>query len=277
MTEATQSQVERLRPWFHNLHLPDGTQTCPEHTLGDYPSFKWRAIADRIPEDLTGWSAIDIGCNAGFYSFELARRGAHVVAIEHDAHYLAQARWAAAQYGLVTRVEFRQSDVYELADSDEKFDLVLFLGVLYHLRYPVLGLDIVSRRVGKLLVVQSLTTPGDAIVSPPADLDLNRRERLQEPGWPKMAFIERRLANDPTNWWAPSRACIEALLRSTGMRILSGPEHEIYVCEPDPNGASNMWRWNEPEFSAAVGRRRDADAAMDQRPRSSAPADGSKT
>ncbi|HEX2099456.1 MAG TPA: DUF1698 domain-containing protein, partial [Candidatus Synoicihabitans sp.] len=65
-----------LAPWFHNIHLPDGTQTAPNHPLGDFPRFKWQQIADHLPHDLTGWRVLDIGCNAGFYTVELARRGA---------------------------------------------------------------------------------------------------------------------------------------------------------------------------------------------------------
>src|SRR3954454_5778995 len=94
---AMAGEIARLGPWFHNLHLPDGTQTCPDHWLGDFPSFKWRQIAGSIPEDLTGWTCLDIGCNAGFYSFELARRGATVTAIDLDERYLRQARWASKQ------------------------------------------------------------------------------------------------------------------------------------------------------------------------------------
>jgi len=76
--------LEALGPWFHNLHLPDGTQTAPDHPLGDYPSYKWQLLAPALPADLDGWTALDIGCNAGFYSFELARRGAQVTAIDSD-------------------------------------------------------------------------------------------------------------------------------------------------------------------------------------------------
>src|SRR3954462_11362701 len=89
-----------LGPWFHNLHLPDGVQTAPDHPLGDFPSFKWRELAPALPADLTGWRALDIGCNAGFYSFELAGRGAEVVGIDLDEHYLRQARWARERLGL---------------------------------------------------------------------------------------------------------------------------------------------------------------------------------
>ncbi len=251
---SIEQEVRRLAPWFHNLHLPDGTQTCPEHVLGDFPSFKWRAIAPHLPASLQGWTALDVGCNAGFYSFELARRGARVTAIDVDSHYLEQARWAAGQFGVADRIEFKKMQVYDLARRDQRWDLVLFMGVFYHLRYPLLGLDIVSRSVGKCLVFQSLTLPGDQVDPVPANLSLDERPRLAEPGWPKMAFIERSLADDQTNWWAPNHACIEAMLRSTGMRVSRRPAHEIYLCEPDSESDTNMWRWNEGEYSAALGR-----------------------
>src|SRR4051812_58580 len=63
--QNSNSEIASLGPWFHNLHLPDGTQTAPDHELGDFPSFKWRNIAAAVPQDLSGWRVLDIGCNAG--------------------------------------------------------------------------------------------------------------------------------------------------------------------------------------------------------------------
>ena len=226
-----------LAPWFHNLHLPGGRRTAPDHPLGDFPAFKWEQIAPHVPQDLRGARALDIGCNAGFYSFELARRGAQVLAVDVDEHYLRQARWAAGELGLADRVELRRLGVYELAGLDvEPFDVVLFLGVLYHLRHPLLALDIVSALTGGLLVVQTLTMPGDARLETPADLPIDEREQLIRRGWPAMAFVEHELAGDPTNWWAPNAACVEAMLRSCGLEIRSSPGHEIWLCEPRPHG-----------------------------------------
>lgn len=227
------SQIASLAPWFHNLHLPDGAQTAPEHPLGDFPAVKWRQIAPFIASDLTGWKVLDIGCNAGFYSFELARRGATVTAIDIDPHYLAQARWAAREYGLQDRIEFRQGSVYELAGAREKFDLVWFLGVLYHLRHPLLALDILRGMTRRQMVLQTLTMPGAGELDIPDSVGLFERDWLTRPGWPLMAFIEHALENDPTNWWAPNPACVEAMVRSAGFRVRARPGHEIYFCEPD--------------------------------------------
>ncbi len=94
-------------------------------------------MMEHVPQDLHGCSALDIGCNAGFYSFELAGRGADVTAIDTGERYLSQASWAAEKMGLERRIRFERMDVYDLPTLGRTFDLVLFLGVFYHLRYPL--------------------------------------------------------------------------------------------------------------------------------------------
>jgi tRNA (mo5U34)-methyltransferase len=247
-------EVSGLAPWFHNLHLPGGLQTAPDHPLGDFPQWKWEEIAGSLPEDLSGARALDIGCNAGFYSFELAKRGASVVAIDVDEHYLRQAAWAAGELGLEERIELRRMGVYDLARLEEEFDVVLFLGVLYHLRHPLLAIDIVAERTGSgTLVLQTLTTPGEDAAVVPADLPIGDREALRAPGWPSMAFFEHELAGDPTNWWAPTAGCVEAMLRSAGLEVDARPGHEIWVCRP---GERSAWSAEQAraELESATGR-----------------------
>ena len=211
---SIQQEIEQLGPWFHNIHLPSGQQTAPNHTLGDFPAFKWQEIQGYLPTDLTGWTVLDIGCNAGFYSLELAKRGAHVLGIDVDPHYLRQAEWAARQFGLESQVEFQQMQVYDVARLDRQFDLIWYMGVLYHLRYPLLSLDILSQKTRQLMVFQTLTMPGEEAQETPDDFNLHDRAQMQADSWPKMAFIEKKMAGDLTNWWAPNHAAIEAMLRS---------------------------------------------------------------
>src|SRR5919108_2697041 len=71
--ETLTRQIEALGDWFHNLELR-GVHTAPNHFLGDFPAVKWKHIAAVFPDDLTGMSVLDIGCNAGFYSIELKKR-----------------------------------------------------------------------------------------------------------------------------------------------------------------------------------------------------------
>jgi tRNA (mo5U34)-methyltransferase len=255
---SPQSERERriaeLGPWFHNLHLPDGLRTAPRHPLGDFPSYKWRAIAPVLPEDLSGWEVLDVGCNAGFYTFELARRGARVTGVDIDPRYLRQARWAAEELGLAERVRFERRTVYDLGRDGRRYDLVWFMGVLYHLRYPLLALDLLSAKVGRLLVLQTLTKPATGSPRPlPENLELDQRDELVTPGWPSMAFLEGRLAGDPTNWWAPDGPAVEAMLRSCGLRVVSRPAEETWLAEPDPGADDHAAGQRRRELAAVLG------------------------
>src|SRR3712207_300390 len=117
-------RIEALGPWFHNIKL-GGIWTAPEHFLGDYPNEKFQRFAPHLPADLSGKSVLDIGCNAGFYSMEMKRRGAdRVLGIDSDDRYLAQARLAGEALGY-DNIEFRKLDVYDVGALGEKFDVVI--------------------------------------------------------------------------------------------------------------------------------------------------------
>ena len=228
-TQEIQRRVRELGQWFHNLDL-QGVRTAPDHFLGDYPQMKWRQFADALPADLSGKTVLDIGCNAGFYSIEMKRRGAaRVVGIDFDAEYLAQARFAAEVCGV--DIELRQLSVYEVATLGERFDLVLFMGVFYHLRHPLLALDLIHEHVVKdLFVFQSMQRGSKEVEPVEKDYPFAERELFQRAGFPRLHFIEKRFAGDPTNWWVPNRACSEAMLRSAGFAIINHPEEEVFVC-----------------------------------------------
>ena len=234
---AIQQRIAELGDWFQNMNL-GGVMTAPNHFLGDYPAVKWRHIAGAIPADLRGKTVLDIGCNAGFYAIEMKRRGAdRVLGIDFDERYLAQARFAAATLGL--EIEFRPLSVYDVAQLGEKFDVVIFMGVLYHLRHPLLALDLIREHAAKdLLVFQSLRR-GSTAVSPVAeDYDIQATDIFERPDFPRLSFIENRYAGDPTNWWIPNRACVEAMLRSAGFSLLDQPEDETYVCRVNPEATA---------------------------------------
>src|SRR2546421_4621952 len=241
-----QERVRDLGEWFHNLNL-GGVHTAPNHFLGDYPNIKWQRFAHAIPNDLRGKSVLDIGCNAGFYSLEMKRRGAdRVVGIDSDPKYLEQACFAAEVTGL--SVEFRQLSVYALSQLREKFDIVLFLGVLYHLRHPLLAIDMLRQyAVGDLLVIQSMLRGGNHVTSVAPDYSFKETSIFEERGFPKMFFIEKKYSGDETNWWIPNSACLEAMLRSAGFAIEDHPEAEVYLCRPNaPETAHEL-----PDFADA--------------------------
>src|SRR5204863_4485932 len=162
MSSDIPQRIAELGDWFHNIDL-QGHLTAPNHFLGDYPAVKWRRFADALPADLRGRTVLDIGCNGGFYSIEMKRRGAdRVLGLDWDERYLKQARYAARVLG--ADIEFRRLSVYDVGSIGERFDYVLFMGVLYHLRHPLLALDLLHEHVvGDVLVFQSMLRGSDEV------------------------------------------------------------------------------------------------------------------
>ena len=103
------------------------------------------------------------------------------------------------------------------------------------------------------MIFQTLTLPGDEVYKHTGTLDFSNREVMLEAGWPKMAFIEGSFSSDPTNWWVPNHACVEAMLRASGMQVKKAIGHEIYLCEPDPEHPSVVSTWNVDELLSATG------------------------
>lgn len=226
---AIKQRIEQLGPWFHNIELR-GIPTAPHHFLGNYPGSKWRKFEHAIPADLTGKTVLDIGCNAGFYSIEMKRRGAaRVLGVDFDEAYLEQARFAAEL--AEADIEFRKLSVYDVGALAERFDIVIFMGVFYHLRHPLLALDLIREHVaGDMLIFQSMQRGSQDIFPAREDYDFWEEKIFDQPSFPKLHFIEHRYANDPTNWWVPNRAATEAMLRSAGFAIEAHPEDEVYIC-----------------------------------------------
>jgi tRNA (mo5U34)-methyltransferase len=186
--------------WYHTIDLgqgvmTDGVDNTP-HRL---------ALLD-FPASLTGRSVLDIGAWDGFFSFEAERRGAaRVVACDyyswHGTGWGTKAGFEFARRALSSHVEDIDVDVMELSpERVGTFDVVLFLGVLYHLPHPLLALERVASVTGDLLVLETVV-----------DMVGFRR--------PAAAFYPgRELNNDPTNWWGPNGAAVHAMLQSVGFQ-----------------------------------------------------------
>ena len=234
-------RIEELSPWFQNMNL-GGHWTAPDHFLGNYPADKFSRFADALPRDLTGRTVLDIGCNAGFYAIEMKRRGAdRVVGIDEDERYLAQARLACEVTGC--EVELHRLSVYDVARLGERFDVVLFMGVLYHLRHPLLALDLIHAHVSRdKMVFQSLQRGSTEVAELREDYAFEEENLFHNPGFPRLHFVEREYAHDWTNWWIPNRACAEAMLRAAGFLIERRIPEDIYICR---HGQVPYSQWEE--------------------------------
>jgi tRNA (mo5U34)-methyltransferase len=162
-----------------------------------------KALADALfDEPLPGKTVLDIGCYDGFFSFEARRRGAkRVVATDH---YVWKDKRCRQCFDLARRIIAPDMEAYDLdiseltPESIGTFDVVLFSGVLYHLRHPLLTLEHVALLANQTLVVET-------------HMDAAESQR------PAMTFYPgRELNNDPSNWWGPNRPCVEAMLRDVG-------------------------------------------------------------
>ena len=228
--QSLEARIIALGPWFHNLRL-NGVQTASDHFLGDYPQVKYESFRGCLPEDLSGLSVLDIGCNGGFYSIEMKRRGARrVLGIDSDERYLQQARFAAEVSGY--EIEFSRMTIWDIAKLEERFDLVIFMGVFYHLRHPLLALDLIHEHVANdLLLFQSMQRGSRECEQIAMDYDFNDTDIFSSASFPAMYFIENSYSHDETNWWIPNRSGVEAMLRSAGFDIQMQPEQEVYLCK----------------------------------------------
>ena len=223
-------RIAELGEWFHNLDL-HGIPTAPHHFLGDFPNIKWKHISQAIPEDLSGATVLDIGCNAGFYSLQMKQRGAkYVLGVDVDERYLSQARFAAETLDL--EIDFQKGSVYDVDGIPGQFDYVLFMGLFYHLRYPLFALDKIIKKVGKRLVFQTMIGGSEEASTWDDDYPFWNKEVFLDPNFPAMYFIEQSYSHDYTNWWIPNRGAVEGMLRSSGLEILEHPESETWICAP---------------------------------------------
>ena len=199
---ALRAQIDALGPWFHNIDLR-GTPTKIRSAVGEplsYPQALWDAIAPHLP-NLRGKTVLDIGANAGFFSLECKRLGAdRVVGVDINqgttGDFVAQARFAAAQLGV--EIEYRHQDFRKIEDGP--FDLVLFLGVLYHLDDPIQGLSAAARLARHALVVESFATAGHR---------------------PVVEFTPSGTYGDVTTRCIPSAGFIEHRLHEEGFRRIN--------------------------------------------------------
>jgi tRNA (mo5U34)-methyltransferase len=197
--------VEAVRHWHHIMSFPHGIVSPGVYDPRELFGFL------ELPE-LRGKRVLDIGTRDGYFAFECERRGAEVVALDYADMDLTGFGAAKRIYG--SQVEYVQANVYDLSpDRLGTFDVVLFLGVLYHLRHPLLALDRLRALCSELLIVESLVCDARVFTGfetgrPLAEL----APRLIDV--PIAQFLPvGRFHSDSTNKWVPNVSCLRALLK----------------------------------------------------------------
>ncbi|CAN5559101.1 hypothetical protein BH20ACI3_BH20ACI3_18560 [soil metagenome] len=244
--EEIVAELRRLEPWFHAIDLGDGISTKIRSVMGEpvnHPYGPWQSIQKCLPEDLSGKSVLDVGCNAGFYSFEAKRRGAaHVLGLDAQRHHIRQAVFARKVLGL--NLEFRRMNVYELDQRRMgQFDITLALGLIYHLKHLVLALENLYNVTRETLIIETAIMPperGSASFSHPLGQDHMRLHPL--------ALVEnpRDAKEQVFNWFLPSVEALEALLRHTGFDNIEvvevKNERAVVVCRKTAGGSEESAR-----------------------------------
>jgi tRNA (mo5U34)-methyltransferase len=231
-----QAEIARFPFWYHNIDLGDGIWTNPNHPHGDHPGDRWRTFAPFLPEDCRGLTVLDIGCNAGYFCIELRRRGASfVLGVDAVPLHVEQARLVARELGY-DDIDYRCMQAYDidrLVDVPGQFDIVIFTGVFYHLRHPLLMLDKLSKLVARRMIFQTVLRGPAGDLTVPDDLPFDPHSPLfHDPRFPAMSFIERRMGGDISDWWLVNEAGVKALMRSAGFTQFHRiPDSELFVCD----------------------------------------------
>ncbi|MCP3909874.1 MAG: DUF1698 domain-containing protein [Actinomycetia bacterium] len=200
-TAELTAAVTAVGPWFHQIDLPHGVRTRDvAATSGpqpkNHPIWRWELLAPHLPEDMSGMRVLDIGCADGFFSIEMARRGASVLAMDLNAGRVQRVEFASEVLGLDHLIEPRRGSIDDVDDSLGDFDLVLFLALLYHLHDPYGGLKRLVPRAPEIYL-------SSAVVFDP------RPYFIFEP------VVESHQANPKL---FPTTGCVEVMLETAGCR-----------------------------------------------------------
>ena len=225
--KTLEETLGKLGPWYHNLEIQPGLMTNP--AIGEHPASRWRLLESFVPKDLSGKSVLDIGCNAGYFSLQMKKRGAtRVVSIDIMPYVLAQARFMSVWEGLP--IEIREMDTYDV-ESLGTFDYVVFVGVLYHLKHPLYALEKIANICRDTLFFQSVVRGPSGDFEPKPDYPLSEAGIFDLPEYPKLYFVEKSFNGDVSNWWFANQSCLKAMLRTAGFReIISTGGADTFVC-----------------------------------------------
>jgi len=215
------SEINRLEPWFHCIDLGDGLATKTKSAIGEpveHPRPTWEIVKAALPNDLSGKTVLDVGCNAGFYSIKAKERGAaRVLGIDAQRELIRQAVFVRNVKGL--EIDYQRMSVYDL-DSRElgQFDVTLALGLIYHCKHLVLALEKLFLVTRELLILETAIYPPEK-----APKSFVYAEGGTRPTLHPIAYVENLpdAKEAVFNWFLPSTAALTALLKNVGFDEVS--------------------------------------------------------
>lgn len=198
--------------WYHRIEVAEGVVTPG---INDTPTYFGLF---NFPQDCRGMRVLDIGTRDGYFAFEFERRGAEVLAV--DYYPAEKTGFAIAAKLCNSEVEYLQKNIYELSAAElGQFDIVLLLGLIYHLPDPMLALSLGRALCRDRLYLETQVIDRAFLQE---DGSFTTLQELQ-PGLlsrPIMQFYPRdALNNDFTNYWAPNEACMQAMLEENLFRV----------------------------------------------------------
>jgi tRNA (mo5U34)-methyltransferase len=228
------ARVEALAPWFHCIDLGEGILTKTASVTGeadDHPRGTWEKIQRCLPQDLSGRTVLDVGCNAGFYAVEAKRRGAaRVLGVDSQRHLINQAIFVRRALGL--DIEYRRMSVYDLSRSSVgHFDITLALGLIYHCKHLVLALEKLFEVTNDLLIIETAMLPEEKTPESFVDQVAGPSVTLHP-----LAYADNSVeTKEPVfNWFLPGAQALAALLRNVGFGEVSffdqQPGRAVVVC-----------------------------------------------
>lgn len=212
--------VQSFPYWYQRIYLGRGVYTLPGYA---YHETVWDHLHQTFPPDLQGASVLDVGTNAGFFALHAKLLGAgKVVGIEIIPDYQKQAEICRQIWNV--DIEYRVMDAHQAGEFYDPFDIVVFTGILYHLKNPLQVLEDVGRLCQDVILVET-----EVIMPNPKNLVMVRQGpfgkiKITECRTGFMKFIEAyELNGDGSNWWVPDTECVMGMLRTAGFKYFSPP------------------------------------------------------
>jgi len=227
-------EIPSCGEWYHKINFGEGL-TIPSSKHARDPDYMWKKwIEPYLPPDLSGKSVLDLGCNSGYLSMKMKKRGASkVVSVDYLDQFIQQANFISKWFNVDLEIIKQEAHTFVLT-TEEQFDYIIFFGLFYHLKYGALVLDRLAEMTKEKLFFQSSTIgPSFKDVPKRNFSEENEEEMISSPEIPKLIFIENEFQNDKTNWWIPNQPAIISLIRNAGLKIFAKPDWNAFVCKPE--------------------------------------------